>query len=231
MNTMTGLELGTKRVSASKILAGITIFILLGAIGGNISPNFAMAEVSNSTSSTITPLPPVSGNFGGVNETTVGDQISDFVHHAIQIFKQQREETVAAIKQCHTSLANAAAADRGQIMDNCKSNLRTLHDKFSDERTKYHELFAQFREHMHVFLKEAHGLPVDPAEKKQALDHIMNARHQMMMEGKQDVLQGMRDIMKGHAMINSGHPMMGQEEIEKGKHQIGQGMHDIGKSK
>lgn len=196
-------------------------------IDANYSPsNSQFAASSGSAILTVTtppqPLTPILANATGENETAIGKQISDFLHRAGQIFQQQRNETIAAIKACHASLANTTATNSSQIMDNCKTNLSAINDKYTDVRTEYHGLFTNFTNNMDVFLKEAHGLPVDPNEKKQALDKIIDIQNNMKMKGKQDVLSGISNIMKGHAMISSGHPMMGQEAIQKGRYQMGE---------
>jgi hypothetical protein len=170
--------------------------------------------------STIMMFPPRLGNATGENETAVGKQLSDFVHRAVQTFQQQRNETIAAIEACHASLANTTAANSSQIMDNCKTNLSAINDKYAAVRTKYNELFANFKSNMDVFLNETRGLQVDPNEKQQALDKIMNIRNDMRMEGKQDVLRGISNIMRGYAMMDLGHPLMGLAAIQKGKYQM-----------
>ncbi len=199
-------------------------------INANYSPsNSQFAAGSDSAILTVTTqstsiqsLTPISSNGTGENETAIGKQISDFLHRAGQIFQQQRNETIDAIKACHASLANTTATNSSQIMDNCKANLSTINDKYTDVRTEYNGLFANFTSNMDVFLKEAHGLPVDPTEKKQALDKIIAIQNNMKMEGKPDVLSGISNIMKGNAMVSSGHSMMGQETIQKERYHLGE---------
>jgi hypothetical protein len=241
MINTTYIKLGTKK-ERKTLLSGIIIFILFFGMGSNMTVNFAMAQVDNTTNTNTTattnttttintanttantnttPFPPIENNTSE-NETAVGQHISDFVHQAVQIFQQQRNETIADIKACHASLANATAADKEQIMDNCKTDLSTINEKYADVRAKYQELFTNFKNNMNVFLNETRGFNVDPNEKKQALDNIMDVRNTMKMEGKMDVLRGISDIMRGHALISLGHPIRGLEAIQNGKYRLGE---------
>ena len=208
-----------------KVLAGITIFVLLTGVAGNVLPNYATALQDNDTNSTGTQHEPEGGNESSTNETNVGDQISEFVHHAVAAFKQERMEMIDAIHDCRAKIANATTADRDQVRDTCKTNLRAIHDKYLDQRTKYHELFKQFRDSILPFVREAKGLHVEPDEKQAAIGQIMNKMHQMMNEGKKDILQGMHNATKVHEMMNSGHPMLGNMEIDNGKTHMKQGQH------
>ncbi len=216
-----------KNIVNTKILAGIVFFFMIAGFVGNISPLYVFAQVDNQTSTNTEPSIPANAT-NSENETAVSEKITDFVHNAMLLFKEQRDETIQTIKDCHANLANSTGTQREQIMKTCKTNLQSIHDKYLDVKSKYRDLFMQYKEHMHVFVKEAKGKHVSASEKKYALGNIMKIRH--YNQGTKDVLHGMGNIIRGHKMIGSGHPFMGQRAIEKGKLQIMEGTHEIKKT-
>lgn len=107
-----------------------------------------------------------------ISETNVGQQVSDFVHNATALFKQQREETLSAIKDCHEKIRNATSDERSQVADECKTTLKTITEKYQDARKQFQQLFKQFRENILVLRNEAQGMHVSPQEKEMALKNI-----------------------------------------------------------
>ena len=223
-HTLIGNLLNVKYTSM-KVLACIVSFVILAGFVGNITPSYVFAQVDNQTSPGL-PIPVNATN--SENETAVGQKISDFVHNAMILFKQQRDETIQAIKACHANLANSTGTQKDQAMSVCKTNLQSIHEKYSDVKTKYQELVKQYKENMHVFVKEAKGQQVNLNEKKAALKNIMNIRKSNQVT--HDVLHGMGEIIRGHKLASSGHPLMGLKAIEKGRLQIMEGKHAIKKT-
>lgn len=106
------------------------------------------------------------------SETNVGQQVSDFVHNATALFKQQREETLSAIKECHEKIRNATSDERSQVVSECKTTMKTITEKYQDVRKQFQQLFKQFRENILVLRHEAQGMHVSLQEKEMALKNI-----------------------------------------------------------
>ncbi len=125
----------------------------------------------------------------GIN---VGQQVSDFVHNATALFKQQREETLSAIKDCHEKIRNATSDERSQVSNDCKTTLKTITEKYQDIRKQFQQLFKQFRENMLVLRDEAQGKHVSSEEKEMAMKNIDKAAAEKGFRGmSQEHMKGM----------------------------------------
>ena len=110
-------------------------------------------------------LGPYSNNATGTTKNQTGttptnisnlDQlISDFVHQRNALLKQQRDDTLQVIKECHENLKNASLANRTQIKDDCKATLKAIKEAYKDTRK---QLFKDFRETAKSLIKEAKKL-------------------------------------------------------------------------
>lgn len=110
-------------------------------------------------------LGPYSNNMTGktANQTgtiptdvgNLGQLVSEFVHRQNALFKQQREETINAIKDCNDKVRNAASETRKQVKENCKQALKEIREKYQDARKQFQVEFKEFRENAKLLLKEA----------------------------------------------------------------------------
>ena len=151
------------------------LILLAGTLAAPVG--FSYAASNETVSSSDKASSQVSTNETAVNETdNLGQQVSDFVHQAIADFKQQREDTLKAMKDCHEKLQNAAASDRDKIREDCKANLKSIREKYKDERKHYQELFKEFRDDIKVLIKEARGMHLEKMEKEAALKHMKETR-------------------------------------------------------
>jgi len=100
-------------------------------------------------------------NQTGTTPTTfsnLGQLVSDFVHQRNAILKQQRDDTLKVIKECHENLKNANPANRTQIKDDCKAALKAIKEAYKDTRKQLQKQFKDFRETAKSFIKEAKAL-------------------------------------------------------------------------
>ena len=102
---------------------------------------------SNATSVNITLPNGTTITFGFSNETNVGQQISAFIHQIREAFKQQETQAKQIIKDCREKAKEASnPADRKNIMNECKAQLKQINQQFSSEHKQLQLDFKQFRD-------------------------------------------------------------------------------------
>jgi len=70
-----------------------------------------------------------------INQTTIsnlGQEVSNFVHEARDLFKEQKVETKDVIAQCRENMKNVEPSDRQSVREQCKSDLKTIRDSYKD---------------------------------------------------------------------------------------------------
>ncbi len=92
------------------------------------------------------------------NISNLGQLVSDFVHLRNEILKQQRDDTLQVIRECHETLKNASPANRTQIKDDCKAALKAIRETYKDTRKQFKDQFKDFRETAKSLIKEAKKL-------------------------------------------------------------------------
>jgi len=86
----------------------------------------------------------------------ISDQeVLKVVYEAVLLFKQQRDETINAIKECRENIQNASPENRQQVRDDCRSNLNEIKDFYKEMRNQIRELFQEQRETVKMLMKEA----------------------------------------------------------------------------
>jgi hypothetical protein len=142
----------------------------LGPFSANVT-----AKTSNQTG---TPTP--------IDKENLGQAIADFVHKRNELFKQQREETLKIIRECHDKSRNANATDRKQIREDCRDLLDDLKKKYKDLRQQYKEEFKQFRETTKSILNIAKKEKlIDKGDVKEIQKDFKIAKNEMKWEEKQ----------------------------------------------
>lgn len=101
----------------------------------------------------------LSGN--GTNQTSnLGQLISDLEHQRNQLLKQQRQETLTLIHDCHTQIKNASSDNKTQISQDCKATIKESGDKYKELRnqlkTELATLKSQFKLQTHEDKNEDH---------------------------------------------------------------------------
>lgn len=102
----------------------------------------------------------LSGN--GTNQTSnLGQLISDLEHQRNQLLKQQRQETLALIHDCHTQIKNTSSDNKTQIAQDCKAKIKESRDKYKELRnqlkTELATLKSQFKLQTHEDKNEDHS--------------------------------------------------------------------------
>ncbi|HEU5487910.1 MAG TPA: hypothetical protein VFV16_03710 [Candidatus Nitrosotalea sp.] len=117
---------------------------------------------SNATSFTVTLPNGTSLTFGFSNGTNPGQQISNFIHQIREAFKQQEDLAKKTIKDCREKAKDATnPADKKNIMDQCKIQLKQINQQFKSEHKQLQLDFKQFREAVNENNKENHEKPKD----------------------------------------------------------------------
>ncbi|MGQ0795389.1 MAG: hypothetical protein ACT4N5_04300 [Nitrosopumilaceae archaeon] len=118
----------------------------------------------------------------------LGQYVSDYVHEHIAMMKQQRAETIDAIKKCREDLKNADDKEEGaSIKETCKTKLKEIREKYRDQREEYRKLFKEYRDEMKTLIKEARGQKVSTEQKEKAMDNLdkIKETHEKMKEERQ----------------------------------------------
>jgi len=145
----------------------------------------------------------VSGSTGDTSSTVstssignIGQYVSEFVHERIAKSKDQRAETINAIKNCREDLRNADnEEDRKEAREDCKEKLKDIREKYKAEREEYRQLSKEFRDSMKILIKEAKGHGVSAEEKEKALKDIVEEIKEMQAKIKEE-RQAMQEQMK-----------------------------------
>ncbi len=137
----------------------------------------------------------------------IGQQISNFVHNATATFKQQRNETIQAIQECHQKMQSATSQNRTQIINECQVMMTAIREKYQDLRKQYQELFKEFRQSIIVLRHDAEGLKVSDQDKEKAVKIIDDYVAKNGTKGIATALEhmkgmGMMGIKKALARIN-----------------------------
>lgn len=157
------------------ILAASVLAVPVGLSQGQLEN-----QTDNSGNQTTTNPPPTNAT----SIENLGQQVSAFMHQAMEQFKKQREETVNAIKECREKIRDASPETRKQVSEDCKAKLQAIREKYADDRKKFRELFTEFRDNAKVLIKEAKGMPVPEKEKEQAISNMKDIRMKEAEEKK-----------------------------------------------
>lgn len=117
------------------------------------------------------------------NLENFGMEVSNFVHDAMAAFHNQKQETIAQIKECRANLRDAEPSERDQIRQDCRANLDQIRDSYKEIRNTFHDTFKQFRESISVLRADAKGEHVSNDQKQAAMNEIRDsarAKHQQM---------------------------------------------------
>lgn len=130
----------------------------------------------------------------------LGQAVSSFVHKYNAIFKQQRDETIKAIKECNEKIKNAPAENRKQIRADCKITLQEIKEKYKDLRNQFKADFKEFRETTKVVLAEAKESKVidkeDVKEVKQEIKQVKNEVKKSEKEFKKELKEFKKELKK-----------------------------------
>ncbi len=185
------------------------IWLSLVFIAGIIAVplGYSNAEMENQTNTTET-----SANMTtSVNATeNIGQQVSAFVHEANDQFKQQRNETISAIKDCREKIRNATPDMRSQVASECHQNLVTIKDKYKDVRQQFQELFKRFRDSIIVLRHEANT--TSSQDKDDAIKKINDDVARNGLSGLENALKRLKGMGLEHGKMGIEHAM---QEVNK----------------
>lgn len=131
-----------------------------------------------------------------------GQEVSDFIHEVIPLFKQQRSETISAIKECREMVNKASAEERSQKRTECRENLDTIKEKYKEKRVLYRDIFKEFGDALKPLIRNAKGLQVKETERMDAIKEIREDAMQKQEEKTQITkeerrsIKDLRDILK-----------------------------------
>lgn len=132
-----------------------------------------------------------------------GVEVSNFVHDAMNQFREQRQETLLQIKQCREDMMNAEPSERSQVRQDCRLSLDEIRESYKETRVLFHETFKEFREGVKVLRADAQGQSVSDEQLQATIDDIREtakSRHMQMQQG----LNGM-DVDEFREKMKSAH--------------------------
>lgn len=145
-------------------------------------------------------------------QENVGQQISDYVHQAVAHFKQQRDDTRNAIKECREKIRDATPDTRSQVADECHKKLQSIKEKYKDERSQFQELFKKFRESIVTLKNDANGKRLSANEKEMAIKRINEDTAKNGLAGLENALKHLKGMGLQHGKIGVEHAM---QEVNK----------------
>jgi hypothetical protein len=140
-------------------------------------------------------------NFTGIvptDITNLGQQVSSFVQYYKTIFKQQREDTIKALKQCNDKFKTAAPEDRAKVKADCKIVLKKIKEQYKDARKQYKEDFKIFRDTAKSLIKVAKEDKIfdkkDVKDFKKDLKSLEKQTKKITKEFKSEIKQIKKDL-------------------------------------
>lgn len=191
---------------------GLSFIFLAGIL--TVPLGYSNAEIENQTNSTMYENSTISQN-------NIGQQVSDFVHQATIQFKQQKNETLNAIKDCREKIKSATPDMRSQIYDECHKNIQAIKEKYKDTRQQFQELFKRFKEDIKTLRHEANDISSNN-DKDRAIKHINDDISEKGLGGLENALTHMKGMGLEH----------GKKGIENAMDQVNKtrGMEDMSSS-
>jgi hypothetical protein len=159
---------------------------------------YSNAEMEDQTNST------VSVNATASTQENVGQQVSNFVHQATAQFKQQKDETHNAIKECREKIKDATPDTKSQVADECHKKLQSIKEKYKEERQQFQELFKKFRESVITLRHETNGT-LSNHDNDTAIKQINNDAAKNGLGGLENALKHLKGMGLQHGKIGVEH--------------------------
>jgi len=162
-------------------------------------------EIVGITNSTII-MP--SGN--GTNQTSanLGKLISNLEHQRNELLKQQRQETLVLIHDCHLQIKNASPENKTQVAQDCKVKIKESRTKYADLRnqlnTELATLKAQLKLQSHQDKNEKHS-DNETEHSENETEHSENKINQIenMTEHFKPKLPNLQNNITQHLKVHS----------------------------
>lgn len=122
-----------------------------------------------------------------IDDNNLGQMVSDFVHKYNTLFKQQREETIKAIKECNNKVKNASSENRKQVKEDCKKTLKEIKEKYKDARKQFKLEFKEFRENTKFILNEAKKSHIIDKKEVKEFNHDLKDFAKEIKESKKEL--------------------------------------------
>ena len=168
---------------------GLSLIFLAGMLV--VPLGYSNAEMENQTNSTIF------ANSTTSVQDNIGQQVSDFVHQATIQFKQEKNETLNAIKDCREKIKSATPDVRNQVSDECHKNIQTIKEKYKDTRQQFQELFKRFKEDIKTLRHESNDTSSNN-DKDMAIKHINDDVSEKGLGGLENALTHMKGMGLEH---------------------------------
>jgi hypothetical protein len=122
-----------------------------------------------------------------IDVDNLGQMVSDFVHKYNALFKQQREETIKAIKECNNKVKNTSTENRKQVKEDCKKALKEIKEKYKDARKQFKLEFKEFRENAKFILNEAKKSHIVDKKEVKEFNHDLKDFAKEIKESKKEL--------------------------------------------
>ncbi|MBI3639431.1 MAG: hypothetical protein HY223_03860 [Thaumarchaeota archaeon] len=189
-----------KGIWLSLIFLSSVLVVPLGYSNAEMENQNESQTAENETSSQTGENETASVNASASAQENIGQQVSDFVHQATDQFKQQKNETRNAIKDCREKIKDATNDTKSQVADECHKNLQLIKEKYKDERQQFQELFKKFRESIIILRHEANGMS-SVHDNDTAVKQINDDVDKNGLRGLENVLKHLRGMGLQHGKI------------------------------
>ena len=184
----------------------LSVVFLAGMLA--VPLGYSNAEKENQTDSENSENMTASAN--ATSQENIGQQVSAFVHEATDQFKQQRNDTINAIKDCREKIRNATPDMKSQVADECHKNLLAIKEKYKDVRQEFKELFKRFRENIITLRHEVNA--TSSHDKDDAIKKINDDVAKNGLAGLENALKHLKGMGLEHGKIGIEHAM---QEVNK----------------
>jgi len=154
------------------------------AVGLGPYSNEATGKPVNQTSTT------------AIDINNLGQLVSDFAHRHNELFKQQREDTINAIKDCHEKIRNASPENRKQVRDECQKEFKALGEKNREAKRQFQQEFKEFRDNAKSIIKDAkENKIINKADVKEFKQDLKSFQKETKND-KKDFAKAVKEIKK-----------------------------------
>jgi len=189
---------------------GVVLIVLASILAYTIVPSAAQLA-TNQTNSTgnktlinplPTPIPAVQVNGTIQDIQNYGQQITSLLQQALDLFKQQRAESISIIKDCRAKLATATNDTQKEIRSQCTQELKSIAGIYQKERQLLKELLQAYGNDMSTLIHEVKGTHFNK--------HFLKGAHEHMMSGEKHMgkIGFMRTINNTKCVNPPGGPMI-----------------------
>lgn len=119
------------------------------------------------------------GNETNQTSTNLGQLISNLEHQRNQLLKQQRQENLVIIHDCHVQIKNATLENKTQIIQDCKIKIKESEKKYKDLLNQIKIQLGQLRTLLKLQIHEDKNEQHSVNETRHLENEIKHSKHEL----------------------------------------------------